>query len=69
MSRNRKTKEEVVANKIIDMVSDVTLDLDNVGEYVADNSPSVLYNRLEVVMESARERKENVYNGTDWNAF
>jgi hypothetical protein len=69
MSRNRKTKEEVVANKIIDMVSDVTLDLDNVGEYVADNSPSVLYNRLEVVMESARERKENVYNGTTWNTF
>jgi hypothetical protein len=69
MRKNKVTKEEAVANKIISMVEDVTLDLDNVGEYVADNSPSVLYNRLEVVMESAKERKENVYNGTTWNTF
>jgi hypothetical protein len=58
MANRRKTKEELIANKMIDLVQDVTLNLDEVGVNVAMNSPNVLYNRLEVVMESAKESRE-----------
>lgn len=65
MPKPKQTKEEVVANKMLELVKDVTLNLDEVGESVADNSPAILYNRLEVVMETARDRKESGYI-RDW---
>lgn len=52
----RITKEEKVAIKIVDSVSDLTLDLDDVGKHMA-TSPTVLVDRLQVVLESAREEK------------
>lgn len=56
------TKEERVAKSLIELVNDFTLDLDSVGRYVAEQSPSVLYNRLDVVADSAKQTKEEIYD-------
>jgi hypothetical protein len=53
------TKEEKVAVKLTDLVSDVTLDLDEVGMYISRASPTVLINRLSIVVESAVDEREN----------
>lgn len=52
------TEEEKVANKIGDMVSDLRVDLELVGDYLAKSQPYVVYNRLQVIAESAKETKE-----------
>ena len=57
----KATKEEKVAQSMVGLVNDYTLDLDAVGRYVAEQSTSVLYNRLETVLDSAREEKEKLY--------
>ena len=56
--RKRATTEERVANKMIELVNDLTLDLDAVGRYVGEQAPVVLYNRLDTVIDSARYTKE-----------
>jgi len=61
MRSKRITNEEKVARKLIELVNDFTLDLDTVGRYVAEQSPSVLYNRLDVVTDSAQSTKEEMY--------
>ena len=58
MRNKRKTKEERVAKSLIELVNDFTLDLDAVGKYVAEQSNTVLYNRLDIVSDSARFEKE-----------
>lgn len=55
------TPEDKLAMKMIDQVNNLTLDLDQVGITIAQISPSVLFNRLEVIIESAREEKEKQY--------
>ena len=55
----RATKEEKVAKSMIDLVNDLTLDLDAVGRYVGEQASVVLYNRLDTVIDSARYTKEN----------
>ncbi len=67
MKNKRITKEERVAKSLIELVNDFTLDLDQVGRYVAEQSPSVLYNRLDVVADSAREKKEELYDRLNIN--
>jgi len=57
----KRTEEEKVAKIIVYSVNDLTLDLDLVGEYVAEISNSVLYNRLGVVFDSAEETKLSQY--------
>jgi len=47
------TDEEKVANKIGNMVSDLRVDLELVGQYLAKSQPYVVYNRLQVIAESA----------------
>jgi hypothetical protein len=54
----RKTDEERVADKLGNMVSDLRVDLELVGEYLANSQPFVVYNRLQVIAESAKETKE-----------
>jgi hypothetical protein len=54
----RITEEEKVANKIGNVVSDLRVDLELVGEYLAKSQPYVVYNRLQVIAESAKETKE-----------
>lgn len=65
--KKRITKEERVAKSLIELVNDFTLDLDQVGRYVAEQSPSVLYNRLDVVADSARDKKEEMYDRLNIN--
>jgi hypothetical protein len=60
LMRRIQTKEEKAATKIATIVNDITLDLDFVGVYLARSSPTVSYNRLMLIAESAEFEKENV---------
>lgn len=63
--RKRQTKEELIAKKLANAVSDVTLDLDEIGRALA-TEPTVLANRLEVIIETTRYEKEEL---SDRNYF
>ena len=52
------TREEKVAQTIIDLVCDLRLNLDMIGLYLAQISRKTEFSRLEVVLESAQENKE-----------
>jgi hypothetical protein len=52
------TNEEKEANKLAELLSDLRLDLELVGVYFAQNVGSTLYNRLQIVYETAQEIKE-----------
>lgn len=54
----RVTDEEKVANKLGNAISDLRVDLELVGEYLAKSQPYIVYNRLQVIAESAKETKE-----------
>lgn len=54
------TKEQRIAKQIVDLTNDVTLDLDDVGKTIANAHPTMSYNRLILIAESAVEEKENV---------
>lgn len=69
MKNKRTTREEKVAQKLIELVNDFTLDLDTVGRYVAEQSHSVLYNRLDTVLDSAQYEKEKLYEQSGYNTI
>lgn len=58
MRKQITTQEEKQANKLAEILSDLRLDLDLVGFYFAQNVGSTLYNRLQIVYETAQEIKE-----------
>lgn len=60
MRKHILTDEEKAAKKIANVVSDVRLDLDSVGIYLARYAPTISYNRLLLIAESAEFEKENV---------
>jgi hypothetical protein len=60
MRKHIITEEEKAAKKIANAVSDVRLDLDSIGIYLARYSPTVSYNRLMLIAESAEFEKENI---------
>ncbi len=60
MRKHILTDEEKAAKKLANVVSDVRLDLDSVGIYLARYAPTVSYNRLLLIAESAEFEKENV---------
>jgi ATP-dependent Lon protease len=53
--------EEKAAKKLATIVSDVRLDLDEVGSHLA-NLPNVAYRRLSEVVDSADSEKEGKYD-------
>lgn len=55
----RKTEEEKVAEAIANKLDKVTLNLDEVGRYLA-GMPNIYYNRLMVIAESAEHQKESI---------
>ena len=57
-SKRIVTAEEKVANKLGNQISDLRVDLELVGQYLAESQPNVVYNRLQVIAESAKETKE-----------
>ena len=59
--RRIQTEEEKAAKKLATIVSDVRLDLDEVGSHLA-NLPNVAYRRLSEVVDSAEDEKEGKYD-------
>lgn len=60
MTRRRLTPEEKVAKQIENITSDLRIDLDLVGKYLANISPTISYNRLMIIAESAEFEKESI---------
>jgi len=56
----RMTEEEKIAKKLSEIVSDLRLDLELIGSYLAGIAPTVSYNRLQVIAESAEHEKERM---------
>jgi hypothetical protein len=52
------TREEKAAKKMAAVVTDLTLDLEMTGTYIAYEQ-NVVYNRMKVVLEAAEYVKEN----------
>jgi hypothetical protein len=66
MMKRRPTKELRVAEKMGEMVNDLTLDLDQVGVYIASDN-SITYRRLMEVAEAAKfEKEERELNDYDY---
>jgi hypothetical protein len=63
--RKLKSTEEKVAEKIAQLINNLTLDLDEVGKYFARFLPTTLYNRLMIIAESAEWEKEQNENGNN----
>ena len=59
MRKLQLTKEQKIAKKMTELVSDVTLDLDEVGKTIANAQPTITYNRIILVAEAAVEEKNN----------
>jgi hypothetical protein len=57
MTRNRLSKEEKVAVKIGDLIDSLTLDLDQIGIFLARDN-NITYNRLIAIAEAAEFEKE-----------
>jgi hypothetical protein len=57
----RTTPELKVAIKISDLVNDLTLDLDQVGVYLASNN-SITYRRFQEIADAAKWDKEERYH-------
>jgi hypothetical protein len=53
------TKNEKTAVKIAELLNDVTIDLDQVGIYLGRLAPTISYNRLMIVAESAEFEKHD----------
>lgn len=62
-----RTEEEKIAKQLANIVNDLTVDLDQVGMYLARNSRNISITRLNEVIESANYEKEqsNVRINTD----
>lgn len=54
----KKSQEEKKAEQIANLVSDLRIDLDEVGIALARMRPTTIYNRLVVLMDSAEEEME-----------
>jgi hypothetical protein len=62
----RMTNEEKVAKKLSDIVSDLRIDLDLVGVYLARAFPNSTLRRLNIVAEAGLEDKEKRINYERW---
>jgi len=47
--------------RLVAIVSDLRLDIEQIGEYLAKIAPTVSYNRLITIAESAQYHKEENY--------
>lgn len=64
--RKLKSREEKVAEKIAQLLDSLTLDLDQVGKYIARFLPTTIYNRLMIIAEAAEWEKEENNEQTDY---
>ncbi len=65
MRRKIITHEEKQVKKIADILADLRLDLELMGYYLGMNVSSVVYNRLQIISETAKATKENDYEQND----
>lgn len=62
-----KTKEAKVAERISVLLSDLNLDLEKIGYYIARDTPYLIFNRAIEVLESAQFQKpivDEAWKGT-----
>jgi hypothetical protein len=64
--RKLKSREEKVAEKIAQLLDSLTLDLDQVGKYIARFLPTTIYNRLMIIAEAAEWEKKDKDEQTDY---
>ena len=60
---HKKTREEVIAEKIVEFLSDLRLDLDLIGLYLGRYVRITIWKRLEHIYETAkyhREKEDNI---------
>lgn len=62
MRKHLTTTEERQVKKLADIISDLRLDLELMGYYLGMNVSSVVYNRLQIISETAKEVKEKDYD-------
>jgi hypothetical protein len=67
--RKHKSDEEKIANIIAKIVSDLRLDLDLVGYYLATIMPRVSQRRFQTIAEAMEEEKENQENGRKYHDY
>jgi hypothetical protein len=60
--RKIRTEEEKVARQIAKLISDVSLDLDEIGKHLALANPHLSYRRLLEIAEAAEHEKEARYD-------
>jgi hypothetical protein len=56
------TSEEKIAQKLNIIVSDLNLNLEQVGKMIARVLPTLTFNRVMVVLESAQAEREKILN-------
>jgi hypothetical protein len=69
MRKKLITKEEKVAIQLSTILADLRLDLDLVGKYLVQSTPTVIYNRLITIADSAEYEKEQQYNDYQYRLF
>jgi hypothetical protein len=57
--RRITTPEQKVAVKLVDLFSDIRLDIERVGEVLGEMSPTVILNRILYMAEIAKEIKDD----------
>jgi hypothetical protein len=55
---HKRTKEEVIAEKIVEFVSDLRLDLDLIGLYLGRYIRTTIWLRIEHIYETAKYHRE-----------
>jgi hypothetical protein len=69
MGKRELSEEAKTAIKLGKLVADSSLDLEGVGVELARIRPSIYYNRLIIVAESAVEEQEKMYGRHNYNSF
>jgi hypothetical protein len=57
--RRITTPEQKVAVKLVDLLSDIRLDIERIGEVLGEISPTVILNRILYIAEIAKDTKDN----------
>jgi len=57
--RRITTREQKIAIKLVDLLSDIRLDIDRIGEVLGEISPTVILNRILYMAEVAKEVKDD----------
>jgi len=65
MRRHIITREEREVSKLANILADLRLDLELMGYYLGMNVSSVVYNRLQIISETAKQTKEKDYEPND----